>query len=135
MPSDISAYLANKTLKSLGLSSNGEYLTLGDSTSAINLRSGVSGGTVASAMVALETVPKNEAKESMLPYSISPFLGSKTQPFRFLYNLVVPGAKTLVGGHWIMASSNKAVVERTFGLLEVQGLTSMYDAIFFLPSV
>ncbi|KAH9485646.1 Putative trans-acting enoyl reductase [Psilocybe cubensis] len=124
IPSDITAYLANKTLKSLGPTPTGEYLAAGESTSAVMTVGGVSGGTVASMMVALEAVPKNETKESMLPYSISPFIGLKTQPFRFLYNLVIPGSKTLTGGHWVMAASNKAIVERSFGLLEIQNLTA-----------
>ncbi|CAA7262294.1 unnamed protein product [Cyclocybe aegerita] len=119
VPSDISAYLANKTLKSLP-PTNGEYVQAGPSTSAQLFRGGVSGGTIASAMTMIEKVPKHVLKEARLPYSLSPVVGVVRPPFKALYKLPVPGAKQLLGGFFVMAPTNRSVVQRTFGLLEWQ---------------
>ncbi|KAF9478098.1 saccharopine dehydrogenase [Pholiota conissans] len=119
MPSDISAYLANKTLKSLGPSSTGEYLDAGNSLSAQQFIGGISGGTVSTAMVVFGKVPKRALKEAGRPYSTSPVVGIRPA-FRFLYDLPVPGSKTLTGALFFMAPSNKSVVQRTFGLFELQ---------------
>ncbi|KAF8963594.1 Saccharopine dehydrogenase-domain-containing protein [Flammula alnicola] len=123
VPSDISAFLANKTLKSVGPSSTGEYLTVGPSTSGFRFRCGISGGTIASAMVSLDKIPKRIARESRQAYVLSPFIGLRPT-FRFLYNLPIPNAKTLKGAIFFMASLNRAIVQRTFGLLELEARTS-----------
>ncbi|KAF8190797.1 Saccharopine dehydrogenase-domain-containing protein [Pholiota molesta] len=119
IPSDVSAYLANKTLKSLGASSTGEYLNPGTSRSAHEFRGGISGGTIASLMTYLDKTPKRIMKEAGRPYSTSPIIGVRPA-FRFLYDLPVPNAKTLNGAIFFMAQSNRAIVQRTFGLFELQ---------------
>jgi len=40
------------------------------------------------------------------------------------YNVPVPGERPLIGGHFFMESVNKALVQRTFGLLELEARTS-----------
>lgn len=121
VPSDISAHLANKTLKALGPDGSGEYLSIGDCTSGVAFKGGVSGGTIASAITAMEQVPRRFRRESMRPYSLSPFQGSRSPFFRSVYSLFIPGEKPIRGGLWIMAASNRGIVQRTFGLLQTQG--------------
>lgn len=123
VPSDISAHLANKTLKSLGPSSTGEYFGAGNSLSSQAMSGGISGGTVASMMTALEVTPKHLIRQSKLPYAISPIVGIRPA-FRLLYDLPIPGAKTLRGAIFFMAPSNRAVVQRSFGLLALQAIES-----------
>ncbi|KDR76288.1 hypothetical protein GALMADRAFT_473621 [Galerina marginata CBS 339.88] len=123
VPSDISAYLANKTLKS-ATATNGVYPGLGDSTTAFRFRGGVSGGTISSMMTLLEKVPPNALRESREPYILSPFVGQRRPLLRFLYNLPIPGTKPLKGAIFLMAAGNKAVIQRTFGLLEMQARDS-----------
>ncbi|KAF9562971.1 hypothetical protein CPC08DRAFT_662407 [Agrocybe pediades] len=120
MPSDISAWLANKTLKSIPPALNDQYLNLGTSLTAHSFEGGISGGTIASFMTLLEQTPKSNRRESALPYVLSPFVGLRSPPLRLLYNLAVPGAKKLQGALFVMAPPNRAVVQRTFGLLEME---------------
>ena len=133
IPSDISAYLANKTLKSIEPSPTGGYLNPGTSTSAFRFYGGVSGGTIASFMALIEKVPFRVIKQSMLPYSLSPYVGLAPR-FRFLYSLPVPGSKTIKGGIFIMGDGNRALVQRTFGLLEIQsrGKTGAHPKLLLL---
>lgn len=84
---------------------------------------GISGGTVASMMTALEVTPKHLIRQSKLPYAISPIVGIRPA-FRLLYDLPIPGAKTLRGAIFFMAPSNRAVVQRSFGLLALQAIES-----------
>jgi len=127
VPSDVSAYLANKTLKSIGPSSTGEYLNPGTSTSAFRFYGGLSGGSIASVMTSIEKVPFQVSKQSRRPYSLSPYVGLIPR-FRFLYSLPVPGSKTIKGGIFVMGAGNRSLVQRTFGLLEIQsgGKTSAH---------
>jgi len=78
-------------------------------------------------MTAIEKVPFRVMIQAMLPYSLSPYVGLAPR-FRFLYSLPVPGSKTIKGGIFIMGDGNRALVQRTFGLLEIQsgGKTSTY---------
>ena len=64
VPSDAAAYLANKTLKSIGPSKDGEYLEADTSISAFSFRGGVSGGSIASFMATIEAVPDNVWRDS-----------------------------------------------------------------------
>ena len=123
VPSDAAAYLANKTLKSIGPSTNGEYLNADTSTSAFSFRGGISGGTIASFMAALETVPDSVRLDARRPYATSPFIGAPPPPFRFLYNLAIPGIKPLIGAFFIMGPGNTALVQRSYGLFELYAKT------------
>ncbi|KAF8911602.1 Saccharopine dehydrogenase-domain-containing protein [Gymnopilus junonius] len=120
IPSDLTVYLSNKTLKSAGTSPDGDFLALGESTNVFRLRGGFSGGTVASFLAAIEDTPHKEAVESRLPYVLSPFIGLCGSRPRFVYSLPVPGGETIKGGLFFMAPTNAQLVRRTFGLLELQ---------------
>ncbi|KAF8624483.1 hypothetical protein AX17_007112 [Amanita inopinata Kibby_2008] len=126
IPSDISAYLSNRTLKSIPESSqmdntrNAIFATT--STTAYNLKGGISGGTLGTIMTIIEEVDGNQLKYSRRPYSISPVVGTPIKSFQALYNLAIPGEATIVGGHFFMRGANTAIVQRTFGLLELQAI-------------
>ena len=123
VPSDAAAYLANKTLKSIGPSKDGEYLEADTSISAFSFRGGVSGGTIASIMATIEAVPDNVRQDASRPYVTSPFVGAPPSPFRFLHTLPIFGMKPLIGGFFIMGPGNTAVVQRSYGLLELHANT------------
>jgi hypothetical protein len=78
-------------------------------------------------MTVIEKVPFRVMKQTMLPYSLSPYVGLAPR-FRPLYSLPVPGSKTIKGGIFIMGEGNRSLVQRTFGLLEIQngGKTSAH---------
>ena len=78
-------------------------------------------------MTSIEKVPFRVAGQSRLPYSLSPYVGLAPR-FRFLYSLPVPGSETIKGGIFVMGAGNRSLVQRTFGLLEIQngGKTSAY---------
>lgn len=107
-------------MKSFATSPDGDFLNLGDSTTVFRLRGGVSGGTIASFLTAIEQVPRKDTIESNVPYILSPFVGLRTPRPRFVYSLPVPGGKTIKGGVFFMAATNTQLVRRTFGLLELQ---------------
>ena len=123
MPSDAAAYLANKTLKSVGPSENGEYLDVDTSISAFQFRGGISGGTIDSAMSTIEVVPDDVRQDASRPYSTSPFIGGSPFPLQFLYTLPISGTKPMIGGFFIMGPGNTAVVQRSYGLLELHAKT------------
>lgn len=123
VPSDAAAYLANKTLKSIGPSMNGGYLDADTSVSAFSFRGGISGGTIASFMAVIEAVPDRVREDAGLPYVTSPFVGAPPSPFRFLYTLPISGMKPLIGAFFIMGPGNTAVVQRSHGLLELHAKT------------
>jgi len=127
VPSDISAWLANKTLKSIPPAPNGLYLNLGTSITAHNFQGGISGGTIASFITLLDDVPQENREESVIPYITSPFVGLRFPSDKMLYELAVPGAKKLKGAFFVMAPSNRAVVQRTFGLLEMHEIDCTHN--------
>lgn len=71
VPSDILAFVANKTLKSFGGPSTAADL----STSAWKLGgASISGGTFSTILTALEEVPKQKMRESTRNFALSPGL-------------------------------------------------------------
>lgn len=74
VPSDIVAWLANKTLKSYAsLKRPGEqFIGIRSSISAQRPKGGFSGGTAASGMAMLEDTPKEVRRAALVPYSLSP---------------------------------------------------------------
>jgi len=120
IPSDISAYFSARTLHSLNL-------LPGKSNTCHTLSGGISGGTAASALNIFESVPREILKASSMLYSLSPVVGCRpTGPKRslkLLYKVQVPklvsGREVCYQGAFFpMAPSNRAIVERTFGLFE-----------------
>ncbi|KAG6873133.1 hypothetical protein C0995_002507 [Termitomyces sp. Mi166 len=96
IPSDVSAYLSNKTLKS-----HGDY-DVATSISGQKVRGGISGGTLSTVFTLLEDVPRDKLRDSAREHSLS------------------PGETPAPGAFFLMAPANKKLVQRTFGLLELQ---------------
>ncbi|KAF9445482.1 hypothetical protein P691DRAFT_777529 [Macrolepiota fuliginosa MF-IS2] len=119
IPSDVTAYLANKTLKSLPTP-----LNVGTCTTVHGVKGGISGGTISSAITMIEDVPKKDARESAPAYSLSPIKGPPVPRVPLYYRLPVPGARPLIGAFFFMKPTNQALVQRTFGLLEYEARIS-----------
>ena len=99
---------------------NGEYHTIGECTTAWDLKGGLSGGTAATAAMGIAEIPPVTMQIARLPYSLSPVVGPERQWLKVFYHLDIPGEKPLLGGPFLMAMSNNHLVERSFGLLEAQ---------------
>lgn len=123
IPSDISVHLSSKTLKSLPTP-----LEIGSSVTAhkLRLRGGISGGMINSILTVLEGIAKKGLKDLISDYSISPVVGHPSPRLRLYYKLLVPGTipSKLKGAYFFMSPVNKAMVQRTFGLLELEARTS-----------
>ncbi|KAG5644513.1 hypothetical protein DXG03_008255 [Asterophora parasitica] len=113
VPSDASAFLSNKTLKA-----HGAY-DVGSSVTAHRVRGGFSGGTVSTMITSLENVPSEKLRET-IDYSLSPVKGPALPRFQFSYTQSIPGERSVFGGFFFMQPTNRKLVQRTFGLLELQ---------------
>ncbi|PFH52215.1 hypothetical protein AMATHDRAFT_57582 [Amanita thiersii Skay4041] len=124
VPSDISAYISNKTLKSAleERENDGTGSSVTTSLTAFDFKGGVSGGTLSTMMVTMEEVDRQDLSEASRPYSLSPVVGKHTPAFQALYRLAVPGEQPIVGGPFVMRGPNSAIVQRTFGLLELEAM-------------
>lgn len=116
IPSDLSAFLGNKTLKS-----HGAY-DVGLSTTAIAVSGGIPDGTWNTIMTLYEDVPKHQQRESMVDYALSPVVGRIRPRFQLFYHFSIPGERPTAGWFLPMQPINRALVQRTFGLLELQAL-------------
>ena len=68
VPSDIAIYLANTTLKAVA----GSDTAIDNSTTAWDVRGGLSGGTLHTSIAGLEEVPKEKLQASFRDYVLSP---------------------------------------------------------------
>ena len=107
VPADASVHLASKTLG---------HAPLGDSMSSAGLSGGVPGGTIASFFTALEDVPLNLLRSAASDWALSPVLGAPSPATRLVYRI---GRYARVGSIAIFGSVNRALVQRTAGLLEL----------------
>jgi len=116
IPADLSAFLGNKTLKLYG------QFDVGLSTTAYKMRGYISGGTWSTAITILEDVPKEKRQDSRVDYALSPVIGGTRPQFRLFYDLHIPGERPTLGSFFFMQPTNRSLVQRTFGLLELQAL-------------
>ncbi|KAJ7496625.1 Saccharopine dehydrogenase-domain-containing protein [Mycena latifolia] len=117
LPADITTYISSKTLRD----SAGEPVDIDTSVSAYTLKGGFSGGTISTGIVAIEEIPANERRIARVEYSLSPAQGTPSPPNRLIYRLFLPDTrKTLVGAFFFMKEPNRAIVQRSWGLLEVE---------------
>jgi short subunit dehydrogenase-like uncharacterized protein len=115
IPSDLSSYLSAKALCESGKQP-------AKSTTVHSLSGGLSGGTIATALSSF-SIPRNLRALSTTPFSSSPILGPEPYPkFRFIYKLAVPGLRTYMGAYFPMSTVNTPVVQRSYGLLELDHL-------------
>ncbi|KAJ6578916.1 Saccharopine dehydrogenase-domain-containing protein [Mycena vulgaris] len=117
IPADITTYISSKTLRdTMGLP-----VDIDTSVSAYVVRGGVSGGTVATGIIAMEQIPANERRIARTEFTLSPAVGVPSSPSRLIYRLFLPDTrKTLVGAFFFMKAPNRAIVQRSWGLLEVE---------------
>ncbi|PIL33671.1 hypothetical protein GSI_04294 [Ganoderma sinense ZZ0214-1] len=111
VPSDIAVFLANRTLKN----ALGSQTQLGLSQSFFHIKGGFSGGTMASLVTEVEEVPADVVEECEKDYALSPVKGHPSPPQQTAVRIPF-SQPPMYGAAWIMASSNSAIVQRTFGL-------------------
>ncbi|KAF5376019.1 hypothetical protein D9757_008839 [Collybiopsis confluens] len=125
LPSDIAVFVANKVLKEY--SRNSEPLQIDSSTSALEFEGVFSNGTVSTVVTAIGSTPSHKLSESLQDHFLSPVSGKPSPAPRLTYSLALPSTlRTVVGGYFLMSSTNKSVVQRSAGLLEYEVLTSTY---------
>ncbi|KAG1851335.1 Saccharopine dehydrogenase-domain-containing protein [Suillus subalutaceus] len=129
VPSDVLAFVANKTLKSFG----GPSTTIDLSTSAWKLGgASISGGTFSTILTALEDVPKHKLLAARQGFVLSPVKGTHSPRPRMLYTL--PYSDRPVYGAWyFMAITNSQVVQRTWGLYELARRVNHHNATAVAP--
>ncbi|KIJ66143.1 hypothetical protein HYDPIDRAFT_110317 [Hydnomerulius pinastri MD-312] len=115
VPSDILAYLGNKTLKAFA----GPSTNVDMSTSAWKIRgSGISGGTFSSMLSYIEEVPGDKAKASREDFALSPVRGTPSPRPRLFYSLPVSNPP-VQGALYLMALIDLQIVQRSWGLFEL----------------
>ncbi|KDQ20242.1 hypothetical protein BOTBODRAFT_101389 [Botryobasidium botryosum FD-172 SS1] len=122
VPGDVSAYVSVRTLQA-----HNPALTAGDSTTAYNVKGGVSGGTVSTAITFMESIPRWRMSQSSRPYALSPVIGKRAAWPRFLYSFP-PSLSSIQGGYWVMRGINTAIVRRTWGLFYTNSLRNSSQA-------
>jgi hypothetical protein len=138
IPSDISAYLSNRTLKE-----NSPDATLDSSVTAMQIKAGISGGTMDTMFTVMEDVPPKLRSASIKSFAFSPSTSSQSHTcaclisvhlvrgvrqvtFNFLYSL--PLYPHITGGYYFMTVCNRLVVQRTWGLGQVELAAKKEDA-------
>ncbi|KZT27107.1 hypothetical protein NEOLEDRAFT_1155173 [Neolentinus lepideus HHB14362 ss-1] len=118
IPSDVSVYLGNKTLKSVA----GPEANIEGVITAFVLQGGLSGGTLSSLLTALEEVPKEDLQRALEDYSLSTAIqGPPNYPSQLIYKLPLCDPP-IYGSLFVMQPSNKAIVQRTWGLHQLAAL-------------
>ncbi|KAK7057760.1 Sacchrp-dh-NADP domain-containing protein [Favolaschia claudopus] len=118
MPADLVPYIACKTLRS---HNSDQHVGIDTSLSAYSIRGGFSGGTINTGITMLEQVQKEELRVAGLDYSLSPCVGKPPPRRPLIYRLFVPDIrKTIIGATYFMAHPDRSVVQRSWGLLELE---------------
>ncbi|KAF7983029.1 hypothetical protein HWV62_24676 [Athelia sp. TMB] len=116
VPSDAVVFLANKTFKeTMGLDT-----AIENSTTAVKIKGGISGGTLSTIISSMEEVPKDKLRRAARGYALSPVKGLSYPPIKLLYSLPI---KNIVGSFFGMAPGNKQIVQRSWGLQELEART------------
>ncbi|KAI0343620.1 NAD-P-binding protein [Trametopsis cervina] len=110
VPSDLAVFLGNKTLKTLV----GPDSEIDSSISAFDVKGSVSGGTFSTIINTFEEVPPYKLQLGMQDWALSTHLrGEPGFSTKLIYKLpFLP----IVGGIWVMAGANTAIVQRSWGL-------------------
>ncbi|KAL4062488.1 Saccharopine dehydrogenase-domain-containing protein [Scleroderma yunnanense] len=115
VPSDLLAYVANKTLKLFA----GSSTTVDMSTSAWRLNGiGISGGTFFTVLSSLEDLPKTKLKAGLSDFAISPVRGTPATCPRAFYSLPILNPPVR-GALYLMSIVNTQTVQRSRGLFEL----------------
>ncbi|KAK0459235.1 Saccharopine dehydrogenase-domain-containing protein [Desarmillaria tabescens] len=119
IPSDLCVYLASKTLQG----------PIDNSTTAWHFDGTASGGSLATIFTMIEDVPTAKLRWAMSNHALSPVVGvPQKKPFKFVRKLHIPFSnEILVGGQWFMANVDRAIVQRTWGLLEYDAMEARLE--------
>lgn len=119
IPSDLCAYLGSKTLQS----------PIDSSTTAWHFDGVASGGSLATIFTMIEDVPREKLRWAMSNHALSPIVGLRQEkPFGLVRKLHIPYSdETLVGGRWFMSNVDRAIVQRTWGLLEYDAMEARLE--------
>ncbi|KAI9465354.1 NAD-P-binding protein [Lactarius psammicola] len=112
IPPDAGVYLASQTLA---------HTPLGASTTASRMGGRAPGGTIATFIATAEDVPRTLLSRSARDWALSPVPGAFSPPLRFVYRL---GSRR--GAIAPFGAINRALVQRTAGLLELARLERPY---------
>jgi len=124
LPSDIAVFLANRALKEHSLNA-AEPLQIDTSTSSYEFQGVLSNGSISTAVTAMTEIPKHKLTDMMRDYYLSPVSGKPYPSPRLVYRMTLPSTlETIVGGYFVMSSPNKAIVQRSWGLLEYEALAT-----------
>ena len=96
---------------------------LAGSTTAAGLHGGVPGGTIASFITACENIPRNHLALASCDWALSPMLSMRLHRGPLVFCL-----GRLCGGLFVFCLSNRAIVQRTAGLLELAHLSNVHAA-------
>ncbi|KAI0686268.1 Saccharopine dehydrogenase-domain-containing protein [Cytidiella melzeri] len=114
VPSELAVFLSNKTLKTLA----GADTEIDTSITAFNVKGGLSGGSFNTFFTAVEQVPRYKMQIGHTDWALSTHVsGARKLPKRLVYTLPFSNPP-IFGGTWFMAASNKAIVQRSWGLNE-----------------
>ncbi|KAJ6491609.1 Saccharopine dehydrogenase-domain-containing protein [Mycena vitilis] len=117
IPADITAYLSSKTLRD----HSGKPVDIDTSLSAYAMKGGMSGGTIGTGIATIEQVPKEQVRVARQEYSTSPSIGTPSPPRPLIYRLFLPDTrKTLTGAFYFMSLTDRALVQRSWGLFEAE---------------
>ncbi|KZP18410.1 hypothetical protein FIBSPDRAFT_595724, partial [Athelia psychrophila] len=112
IPSDTVVFLANKTFKE----AVGPDTAIENSTTAVKLKGGISGGTLSTFFTAFNA-PRDVRRRATWDYALSPVKGLNYPRMKLLYSLPI---KNIVGSFFFMAPTNRQIVQRTWGLQELE---------------
>lgn len=118
IPSDLSVYLSNKTLKTLV----GPDTMIDESTSAFDVLWGASGGSIATLISMLEDVPRFKRTMARTDFVLSNLKGVPQPAPRLLYQLPFTSPPTW-GGVFVMGIVNRMIVQRSWSLRELWSRT------------
>ncbi|KXN85276.1 hypothetical protein AN958_11535 [Leucoagaricus sp. SymC.cos] len=124
VPSDLCVWESARTLdKAFGL-----RIPLGCSKTSMELKAYVSRGTVSSAIGMLKDVPRDLIFQSLQPFCLSPISGPSNPSVRLLYSL--RPQLDIVGSFFLLSYNNAAMVNRTWGLLQLYPCEGAYGIDF-----
>ncbi|KAJ7122643.1 Saccharopine dehydrogenase-domain-containing protein [Mycena crocata] len=119
VPADLTTYISSKTLTA----ASGGPADIDTSLVAFAVSGGVSGGTIHSAMTGIEEIPTRERRMASAEYSLGPVQGTLSPRGPLIYRLFLPDTRTtLVGAFFFAKPADRALVQRTWGLLEAEAV-------------
>lgn len=124
VPSDLCVWESARALDQV----LGSGISLGYSKTSMELKAYVSRGTVSSAIGMLKDLPRDLILQSLQPFCLSPISGSRNSSIKLLYSL--RPQLDIVGSFFLLSYNNTAMVNRTWGLLQLHPSEGAYGTNF-----